>query len=380
MRAVWMVGALVACGAPDPELLFAPGEADVGYQRVEITYDSPGRDEARTLPVEVWYPATLHGEAPVNYAVAGIVSLPSDVAREGASPALDGAAPLIVYSHGSGGQGLLAYPYAEHLASHGWVVMAPDHVGNTASDAVSGTFHPRNRNAIDRPLDIRAVLDAADGIVEGVQVDADNTLLFGHSFGAYTTLAIGGMRLDVDALVASCDGVGEEDDRFADCEVIRDPELQALARDGFRDDRVTALVPQAPAFISASVADSITAIDAPVLLQSGERDQTTPHETQAVPTWEALDGEQDVWMNLPDGGHHTFITICDDLDPALVSLFVSGADEDGCGDTFTPVSEAIPALRASLQAWGDWHVKGVDGWEGRVVQTDWGGETEVSGK
>ena len=39
-----------------------------------------------------------------------------------------------MHSHGNGGEGLLAYPYGELMASHGWILVAPNHTGNTAFD------------------------------------------------------------------------------------------------------------------------------------------------------------------------------------------------------------------------------------------------------
>lgn len=375
MRLVLSIVLLAACSSVDPEPFYADGTSDVGYRRVEVSYDAPGADEPRVIGVDVWYPASLDGEQVVTYRVGGIVSLTSENAFEDAAPAIEGDAPLIVYSHGSGGQGLLGYPYGEHLASHGWVVVAPDHVGNTAQDFVGGSSNPITLNAINRPLDISAVLDAAEGGFDGAfTVDASNALVFGHSFGGYTALAVAGMRLDVEPLIAGCEGAEEDD---ANCAVVNDPEMQAIVRDGFVDDRIVATVPQAPAFIGGAVASSIPGIDIPVFVQSGERDQTTTHETQPVPLWAGLDGEQDLWMNLPDGGHYSFVSICEDLDGGLIDLFVDGADEDGCGDDFVPASEAVASLRASLQAFAELHVKGETGWEKAMIDTDWGAGSEM---
>jgi len=380
-RLAWLLFPLVACGSVEPEALFEPGEHDVGYQRIEVTYTTVGQQDDRVIPVDVWYPAARDGEARATYEVAGIVSIESEAAWDAPTPDVSGAAPLAVYSHGSGGQGLLGYPYGEHLASHGWVVVAPDHVGNTSIDATAGTSDDFVRIALNRPLDIRATLDRAQaGLLDGMQVDADNALLVGHSFGGYTTLSLGGMVQDVDALLATCQGAEEDD---PDCLELANADVEAAFRAGFADDRVVALVPQAPALVSTAVPDSLADIDVPVLLQSGERDQSTTHAEQAVPLWEGLNGEQDVWVNVPDGGHYTFVTICDDLEPGLLNLFISGIDEDGCGESFLPVSEAVPRLTATLHAFGNAHVLGEKGWDEALVDGGvevWGAGLEIRAK
>ena len=51
----------------------------------------------------------------------------------------DGPFPLVVYSHGSGGLRFIASDYTEAIASHGYIVAAPDHTGNTALERLSNT-------------------------------------------------------------------------------------------------------------------------------------------------------------------------------------------------------------------------------------------------
>lgn len=353
---------LVACAPPDPEALFASGEHDVGYRRVETTYTPPG-GEARTLPVHAWYPADASGEAMATYTVAAIVERDSEVALA-APAAADGTWPLVVYSHGSGGEGLLGYPYAEHLASHGFVVLAPDHLGNTARDGIGAGFAPLTRLLVDRPSDVRATLDLAQaGAFGGLDVRADQAMVVGHSFGGYTTLAVGGAELDVDALEVGCAQV--EDDES--CDLLAEGAVNQALRDGFADPRVVALVPQAPAFIPQLEAGSLAALDVPVMLQTGRRDQSTTQSEQAEPAWAGLDGEQDLWVELPDGGHYSFVSICDDLSQTLLDAFLDGADEDGCGDDFTPVSQSVPALGAYLHAFANVHVEGDKRWEDVLV-------------
>lgn len=68
-----------------------------------------------------------------------------------------------MYSHGSGGQRYLASDYTETISSHGYIVVAPDHTGNTAIERVAQVPIDRDRVALDRPLDVIAVIDAMTG-------------------------------------------------------------------------------------------------------------------------------------------------------------------------------------------------------------------------
>jgi predicted dienelactone hydrolase len=196
--------ALSGCGdsssssgaAPDPA---AAGPYAVGVTRVEL------RDEARgrTLLTEIWYPAdeSARGAAP---SPAGEY-LPPDLAflADGATLDLtavreapiapDGPFPLIAFSHGSGGIRFQNTFQVEHLASHGYVVIAPDHQGNTFFDS-SGS---QPQLAIDRPIDVIYLLNAFSGFTADPAsrfagwIDTERDFgVTGHSFGAFTSFAV----------------------------------------------------------------------------------------------------------------------------------------------------------------------------------------------
>ena len=95
------------------------------------------------------------------------------------------------------------------FASHGWVVIAPDHTGNTFSDHRDPL---PSSHFIARPRDIGALLDALDSLpaddpLSGV-VDTGRVVLSGHSFGAYTTWSAAGAAFDMDRIREACQGGG----------------------------------------------------------------------------------------------------------------------------------------------------------------------------
>ncbi|MCC6763773.1 MAG: hypothetical protein IT293_03840 [Deltaproteobacteria bacterium] len=154
----------------------------------------------RYLPFEAWYPV----DAPdaygpfTGYSLSGIASLDSDLAHENAPVSNASARPLVVFSHGSGGIAIQSVRLMERLASHGFVVVAPSHTGNTTADstAVPPTSVAPAQALLDRVPDVSFVIthmttlaatpaDPFFGRVDGADVG-----VAGHSFGGFTALAV----------------------------------------------------------------------------------------------------------------------------------------------------------------------------------------------
>src|SRR5690349_19494483 len=137
-----------------------PGPYAVGVHTVELT--DPSRN--RTFSVEVWYPvdpAHVDGDDNTYSLLGGLVALPSP-ARRDATPAPGGPWPLVVFSHGYGGIRFQSFFLTEQLASHGFVVAAPDHPGNTLLDFGSlGDDAATAQSAMDRPVDVAFTADRA---------------------------------------------------------------------------------------------------------------------------------------------------------------------------------------------------------------------------
>ncbi|KPK13996.1 MAG: hypothetical protein AMJ62_14240 [Myxococcales bacterium SG8_38] len=347
----------------NPDELFEQGPYEVGYREMTITYDAVASTESRDLVLRVWYPAQSDsGAPPAQYSVAGVIDLPSDFALDSPPVTGEGGLPFVIYSHGNGGEGLLAYPYGELMASHGWVLVAPNHTGNTALDLAAQMGDPLTRAALDRPNDITAIIDEFESGLNGDDLedkaDTSAVFLFGHSFGGYTTFVAGGAVVDFDAINAGCDGVSDD----PSCDVLADPDVEAAFRSGFGDPRIVALAPQAPALLEIPESE-LAGIDLPSMLMTGRLDRTTTQEESAEPAWAGIDGSQDVWVEMPLGAHYSFITVCHDLDRAILGIFIDDADQDGCTPEFIDTREAVPVLAAYVLAFGRRHVLGETQWD-----------------
>lgn len=134
------------------------------------------------VPVLTLYPST--GDA-VPVALG-----PFEMTVAVESPVRDGRHPLVVISHGSGGNPMAYRTLAHYLARRGCIVALPEHPHNHRLDnRFGGTID----NLRHRPRTLTAVIDhlcATSGL--SPHINADTIALIGHSVGAYTALTVAG--------------------------------------------------------------------------------------------------------------------------------------------------------------------------------------------
>ncbi|MDG2307129.1 MAG: hypothetical protein P8R42_21270 [Candidatus Binatia bacterium] len=293
-------GAPVA--AADPA---QPGPYPVGVTRIEL-YDE-ARD--RVVLTEIWYPAAESARdqppAPATSYLPPDLAFLADnatiplVAVRDVSLADDGPYPLIAFSHGSGGIRFQNTFQCEHLASHGFVVIAPDHQGNTFFDSSGTTEGLREA----RPLDVLYLLDQFSTFTsqsgnrfEG-WIDLDKGFgVTGHSLGAFTSMAAASM-----------------------------------------DSRVVASLPMA---LGGPVSDTY---DAATLLMLATVDNTIGPEGNAAvrATYDLVPGPRFL-AELVDAGHFSFSFAC--------QTGLGIGDGDGCG-TSTRFDGSPVTFISDLRVW-----------------------------
>lgn len=193
-----------------------PGPYAVGLiQRTFIREASVGGAD-RVLDSSIWYPA-----AAANPGTAAPL-------RDAAPAAGQKPFPVIVFSHGSGAEPDSSTYLTAHLASYGFIVVAPPHPGNTGHDCPVPCLlsNPKARGAFidsvfNRPGDIEAAFDGVlelsrgdDPVLKGL-IDPARAGLLGHSFGGWSIIQVAARDPRFKAAVPMAAGVGPGTARVA---------------------------------------------------------------------------------------------------------------------------------------------------------------------
>lgn len=337
-----MIALLLACTSPET---VAPAEAppwtapdewgpyEVGIQTREFT-DARGKE----MTVEVWYPAVVAEGTPADPYEPMALTLQAHREPE---PDLRGAPyPLVAFSHGFGGVRFQSAFLMEQLASHGFVVVAPDHVDNTMfdldEDAVIEVL-------LERPDDVRAAVDevwaATDAPLSGLAAPGAYSIV-GHSFGAYTALVVGGGEVDYPAYLAAC----EDGADLSLCGDWAGTDPAVLEGHGTGDDRVVSTVALAPGVWYAFSLDGsgLQSVRQP-LVMGGDRDEDLDYDDEIRPCYENTLPPRRM-ATLKDAGHYAFTDIC------LLAPFITDECEEEAGG-WLPLETSHRITNALVSAW-----------------------------
>ena len=281
----------------------------------------PGRWGVKIID-EQWKDQKRNRTVPVR------IYLPQDKDEQGG----DEKRAVVIFSHGLGGSGANYAYFGKHLASHGYIVIAPTHPGSDTEQAKEwikthgGLFtnsaektkerregEPAEKgpepgagmmpgmtreggwmmatvsdpeNLRNRPKDISFVIDQiATHAIIGSITDMQRIGVAGHSFGAYTAMAVGGMTVDL-------------------------PEEQGGKRQSFRDERVKAVLPMSPegAGTMGISSGAWEKFAVPVLFLTGTKDYGSGARSAA---WRregfvAATGVDHYLVTIENAGHMTF--------------------------------------------------------------------------
>jgi predicted dienelactone hydrolase len=320
-----------------------PGPYGIGFRQIVAAYDHPLAGGRREIPVSLWYPTSDVSGSPAFY--QGLVRR-DEVFEDAALADTDRALPVLVFSHGNNSLPEQSFFMTEHWASHGWVVVAPEHLGNSAFDGIDD----QPESFYWRPLDVRATLDALYSLSAPDPLAgrlSDEVVMSGHSFGGYTTLAIAGAGFSTDSVI--CDGSDRRLLVRFYCELV-DAALEALLDGGFLDDRVDVAIPQTPGgalfFAGSPGDDGLASVQIPMLLMTGGLDATLPDDIEGTPIWESVIGNGQLRFHLTEAGHFTYSNMCVLL-PAI-------AEDDGCGEGFIAPGRALSMINTYSLAFARW--------------------------
>lgn len=241
-------------------LLFSAAAcADTAFRQLSINEES-----SRPLDIAVWYPTAETGSP--EQVGDNIVFYGTSALRD-AKP-LAGAHPLLLLSHGYGGNWRNLNWLAAEMASQGYIVAAVDHPGTT-------TLNKSQQDAQQlwrRPQDLQRVMAKiiATPSLAG-QVDMQRIAVAGHSLGGWTVLELAGARFDATRFQNDCRAHAG----LAACKLIPvlgiNSAAEQLAGDA-RDPRINAVVSLDLGLARGFTPESLSQIAVPVLIMAAQAD------------------------------------------------------------------------------------------------------------
>ncbi len=234
----------------------------------------------RPLKVEVWYPTrdTTKSNITSEYPF----KLPP-TSRDAAFPTKKH--PLILLSHGTGGNRIALMWLACELVGNGYVVASVDHFGNTLDNKIAENFV----KIWDRPLDISFVIDELTTNAKWTAIiDSTSIGMAGFSLGGYTAIGLAGGVIDYKLLKEfsqTKEGKNEfnlpelgDISELITAEIISEGNTQVK----LKDPRISAFVAMAPALGQGfSNPQQFANVNSPIFIIGAPYDRRTPVNTNA---------------------------------------------------------------------------------------------------
>ncbi|HLK60030.1 MAG TPA: hypothetical protein VKU00_25950 [Chthonomonadaceae bacterium] len=190
----------------------------------------------RTLITEIWYPAaesarTMPKSKFTDFIPGGVTpdveeyyqkvfKKPTEEINKGYwmksvrdAPVRSGKYPVIIFSHGNGGNRFQNTFWCDYVASHGYIIVSADHTGNAGMTFLKEGRVPmqgseRANSAVDRPKDMSFLLDqvtkwnaGADARFKG-KLDLSRPCAAGMSFGSMTAVRVADMDPRFKSVIA----------------------------------------------------------------------------------------------------------------------------------------------------------------------------------
>lgn len=310
-------------------LLSFPGWCySVGSQQEKIV----DPQTARTLDVRIFYPSHSQ-QVPQIQAESDVFSGFSAIAN---APLAAGRFPLIVLSHGSGGNNTSLAWLAVPLAARGAIVIAANHPGSTTGNSSAKT---------DLTLQITDLSFMLTWYLKDTRwqqaIDATKTGAIGHSKGGYSVLALAGGEVNRQRLTHYCQTMPQ----MPDCQFYQHDGVRLENTDdtrlaaSYRDPRVKWVIALDPGMSYVLTPVSLKAIHIPLLtVAAGYFIRATGKMNLGV------DQLKLPLLSLPDAGHFDFLPLCKSSAGAIL------AEEGEAFICETPTAQREAVHRQTLAA------------------------------
>ncbi|MGL6000067.1 MAG: alpha/beta hydrolase family protein [Pseudomonas proteolytica] len=300
-------GALLFICATAPAFASNPS---IGFQA--STLADPTND--RPLEMVVWYPSAT-ADAP--QLISDNTVFVGAAAVRNARPSA-GEHPLVVLSHGFGGNWGNQVWLASALAQQGFIVAAVNHPGTTSKDRGAKAA----AQLWQRPVDIHRAIDAV--LAQPNQfgkVQPARIAVVGHSLGGWTALEVAGARFDPVGFTQDC----EVHSQLSPCAVYQQmnpastPAAQAQLAADLSDKRVTAIVSLDLGLSRGFTDQSLAALSVPTLvIAAGVPSTELPAALESADLAMRLPPVSTHYVEISDATHFSFMAVCKPGGEALI--------------------------------------------------------------
>lgn len=318
-----------------PELALAPDTSGLfGVGHSTFTAIDSIRSN-RMLAVEVWYPVDAQDrqKAPLtSYPLAAGIGLESAIAVDNLPVSARQDQVLLVFSHGYGGINTASIVLMETLASHGFIVVSPEHTGNSQSSSDDSFDQAAANRVPDVSFLIDTMIDRSrlEGDVFYQRINQNRAGVVGHSFGGMTAvgMATGWAGAEADARVKA----------IVPISAVFDGRLQS-------DER--------PSPNAGFTAEQLGSITVPVMLIGGTKDLNVFIENNNIAFAQITHAPRVYQIDIIGANHTHFANVCD-IGNLLIGLGILqnswpavGAEDllqpyaTTCGAGAFPIEEAV---------------------------------------
>jgi len=213
----------------------------IGFTEISFTDSTRAYEgKPRNLDVVIWYPVK---PATQKLKIAHGIWKIEDAEKDAPLFSQDKKLPLILFSHGYGGEPYGNSWFAEYLASHGYIVASVKHAGNAYGNIIPEiSARPWNR-----PQDICFTLDQllTHSLFKNA-IDENKIGVAGFSQGGVTSLWLAGMQGDLtqESLRKHIETIKDQDWKVIH-EQFTQEDIKA-ANANYKDERIKAVFTLAP--------------------------------------------------------------------------------------------------------------------------------------
>ncbi|MDJ0617167.1 MAG: alpha/beta hydrolase [Calothrix sp. MO_192.B10] len=223
--------------------------------------------------------------------------------------------PVVVISHGFSDSRSTFTQLAQFLASHGFAVALPEHIGSNLAQrentlAGRGKELFRLNEFVNRPLDVTFLLNYLEGLNQSEfqgRLNLKKVGIIGHSFGGYTALMLGGATVDFEQLTQDCQQEPFNISSLLQCRAreFKPSSVQRkILSQGLRDPRIQLVITLNPVSSIILGQKGLSRIQVPVVMGSAGYDPATPVVGEQIRAFTWLQ-TPNKYLVLADGFSHT---------------------------------------------------------------------------